>query len=537
MKSLIFTFCVVFVCAFVDLRAETNVWQPSPGHTQIPIWPGAVPDAKPVPGPEFAETTEKLFASKPAVVVNNVSQPTMTVYSPKGKNTGAAMVVFPGGGYNILAIDLEGTEICDWLTSRGITAVLLKYRVPTPKVGTYRESPLALQDAQRTVRLVRFRAAEWHIDPHKIGVIGFSAGGHMVAALSTHYDKRYYPAVDAADKESCRPDFAIALYPGHLWHPKKDFVLNPNVPVTSNTPPTFLLHAGNDPVDNVNHSLVYYIALKNAGVPVEMHLYAEGQHAFGLRHTKHPITRWPELVETWLETIWMTSENPEVRRLVEALSSGEWREREQAAEALGSMGLSARGAIVHLIKRLADEEWQVRKAAASALSRMGPLPQQTIPSLITALTDEEWHVRKPAAEALAAIGPLSAVAVPALTKALGDEEWQVRKPAAEALAAIGPTSAPAIPALIKALGDEEWQVRKSAAEALGAIGPRSAPAVPILIEALGDEEWQVRKPATLALGAIGPSAKAAVPALRDCLNDPEEQVRRAAAVAIERIAD
>jgi acetyl esterase/lipase len=305
MKSLLLAFWVVLACG--DLRAQTRVWQPAPGHTQIPIWPGVAPDAKPVPGPEFAETTKELYAGKPAVVVNNVSQPTMTVYSPSGTNTGVAVVVFPGGGYQCLAIDLEGTEICDWLTSRGITAVLLKYRVPTPRVGAYFESPLALEDAQRTVGLVRLHAPEWHLDPHKIGVLGFSAGGHMVTALSTHFAKRLYPAVDAADQESCRPDFAIAVYPGHLWYANKEFVLNPNVPVTSKTPPTFLLQAENDPVDNVNNSLVYYIALKNAGVPVEMHLYAQGKHAFGLRRTELPITRWPQLVETWLPTIGMTT--------------------------------------------------------------------------------------------------------------------------------------------------------------------------------------------------------------------------------------
>lgn len=513
MKSLIFAFCVVFVCAFVDLRAQMNVWHPSPGHTQIPIWPGAVPDAKPVPGPESAETTQKLYAGKPAVVVNNVSQPTMTVYSPKGKNTGAAVVVFPGGGYNCLAIDLEGTEVCDWLTSKGITGVLLKYRVPGSgphfdwTIGRFvNPKPLmALQDAQRTLGLLRLNAAELNIDPHKIGVLGFSAGGHLVAAISTHFERAYSP-IDVADKESCRPDFAVAIYPGHMSIAyKKDLSkLNPGIRVTSQTPPTFLLHAQDDPIDPVEYSLLYYAALKNANVPVEMHLFAEGKHAFGLRRTELPITRWPELVETWLETIWMTSENPEVRRLVEALSSGEWREREQAAEALGSMGLSAKGAIVHLIERLADEEWQVRKAAVTALSRMGPVAEQAIQSLIAALADEEWHVRKPAAEALAAIGR---------------------------------ASEPAVSHLIEALGDEEWQVRKPAAEALAAIGPASAPAVPALIEALGDEEWQVRKPAAESLGAIGPSAKAAVPALRDCLNDPEEQVRHAAAIAIERIAD
>ena len=274
---------------------------------------GGTCDARPAAGPEVA-TTDKdfLVAGRPVVGVGKVSQPTMTVYSPKGKNTGAAVVVFPGGGYWALAIDLEGTEVCDWLTSKGITCVLLKYRVPGeglfPRSGPYPNSPMALEDAQRTVGLVRFHAAEWHIDPHKIGVLGFSAGGHLVAAMSTNFKRRLYPAVDAADKESCRPDFAVALYPGHLWIDDQKFQLNPNVPVTRQTPPTFLLQAEDDPVDNINHSLVYYIALKKAGVPVEMHLYAHGGHAFGLRRTKLPVTGWPQLVETWLGTIGMIPE-------------------------------------------------------------------------------------------------------------------------------------------------------------------------------------------------------------------------------------
>jgi acetyl esterase/lipase len=288
-----------------------------------------VPDPQPVAGPE-------VFADGG---VSKVSQPAMTVYSPTGKNTGAAVVVFPGGGYLSLAIDFEGTEVCDWLTPKGITCVLLKYRVPGnagypkpapyPKSGPYPESPMALQDAQRTVRLVRFHAAEWHIDPHKIGVLGFSAGGHLSAAMSTYFAKRLYPAVDAADKESCRPDFAVVIYPGHLslpaaeWDAKQgakrfvvrhpptadnDLSLNPDIPVTRRTPPTFLLQAEDDHVDNVDDSLAYYIALKKAGVPVEMHLYAQGGHAFGLRRTKFPITAWPQLVETWLGTIGMISE-------------------------------------------------------------------------------------------------------------------------------------------------------------------------------------------------------------------------------------
>jgi len=246
------------------------------------------------------------------------------------------MVVFPGGGYWILAIDLEGTEVCDWLTRKGITCVLLKYRVtdmgPYPRSGPYPESPMALEDAQRALGLVRLHAAEWHIDPHKIGVLGFSAGGHLVVAMSVHFDKRLYARVDAADDVSCRPDFAVAIYPGHLsytaarsdaedWTKKyplpppgdasiadPDLKLNPDIHVTSQTPPTFLLQAEDDHVDSAYDSLSYYIALKKAGVHAEMHLYAEGNHAFGLRRTGLPITGWPRLAETWLKTIGMVSQ-------------------------------------------------------------------------------------------------------------------------------------------------------------------------------------------------------------------------------------
>jgi acetyl esterase/lipase len=248
-----------------------------------------------------------LVGGKPWTYVDKVSQPTLTVYSPNGRNTGAAVVVFLGGGYNVLAIDLEGTEVCDWLTSKGITCVLLKYRVPCAKVGPYLDCPTALQDAQRTLGLVRLQAAQWHIDPRKIGVLGFSAGGHMVADISTHFEKRMYPVLDAADRESCRPDFAVALYPGHLAIREKNFALNPAIQITSRTPPTFLLQAADDPVDPVENSLVYYSALRMAGVPAEMHLLVKGGHAFGLRPTDAPITRWPQLVETWLTTIGMTS--------------------------------------------------------------------------------------------------------------------------------------------------------------------------------------------------------------------------------------
>jgi acetyl esterase/lipase len=242
----------------------------------------------------------------------------MTVYPPKGKNTGVAVVVFPGGGYQGLAMDLEGTEVCDWLTSQGVSCVLLKYRVP--RSGQYWDKklrrhvepkvPAALQDAQRTVSLVRSRAVEFGIDPRKIGVLGFSAGGHLAAQSSTEFARRAYRAVDAADKESCRPDFAVPIYPGHLWASDDSSALkmNPKMRVPSDTPPTFLLQAEDDHVDGVEQALVYYRALQKGGLPVEMHLYAQGGHAFGLRPTRFPITNWPRLVEAWLRTIGMTPE-------------------------------------------------------------------------------------------------------------------------------------------------------------------------------------------------------------------------------------
>lgn len=302
---LIAVWLLLAVC--VSARAET--WQPSAGHTQVPLWPGAAPDAPSVPGPETVTVSKELLAGKPVTSVTNVTQPTLTVYAPQGKNTGAVVVVIPGGGFELLAIDFEGTEVCDWLTVNGITCVLLKYRVPSEpyvwqcdcRPHNLSTSLPSLQDVQRTIRLVRFHAVEWHVDPHKVGALGFSAGGYLVAEISTNFGRRLYRPVDAADNESSRPDFAMPIYPGHLT--TGDGKLNPNVPVSSNTPPTFLIQAEDDYVDGVHQSLVYYAALAKAHVPVEMHLYPQGGHAFGLRRTEFPITDWPRLAEAWLRSI------------------------------------------------------------------------------------------------------------------------------------------------------------------------------------------------------------------------------------------
>lgn len=309
---------LIVTSALCGPLAPALAWEPPPGHAQVPIWPGAVPDARPAAGPETdSMQMASPVAGQPWVEVGNVSRPTITVYPPQGKNTGAAVVVFPGGGYRILAIDLEGTEVCDWLASIGITGVLLKYRVPYSgpywderrRIHAQPDVLTALEDAQRAVGLVRHRAAEWNIDPHRIGVLGFSAGGHLAAAISTQFKKRLYPAVDEADKLSCRPDFALLLYPGHLLeNTTREFELNPTLPVTRSAPPTFLLQATDDPVDDVKNSLVYYAALKKTGVSVEMHLYAQGGHAFGLRPTRSPVTRWPALAEAWLRAIGMIPE-------------------------------------------------------------------------------------------------------------------------------------------------------------------------------------------------------------------------------------
>jgi len=295
-------FCALCLASSVNLVSQQPAWQPTPGHLTLPLWPGVAPGAPANPPAEIDATTAKdnQIAGKPVVRLGNVSSPTLTLYAPKGKNTGAAVAVFPGGGYRILAIDLEGTEVCDWLTSIDVNCVLVKYRVPD--TGPYPKSLAALQDAQRALGMVREHAAAWNIDPNRVGVLGFSAGAHLAAALSTHYDQRLYDPVDAADKLSCRPDFAVIVYPGYLALADQNFAPNADIHPTADTPPSFVLQAEDDPV-HVENAVVYFMALKNAKVPAELHIYAQGGHGYGLRRTALPITIWPQSVVTWLHTI------------------------------------------------------------------------------------------------------------------------------------------------------------------------------------------------------------------------------------------
>jgi len=266
----------------------------------IPLWPDGAPNAVTDLGPETnaAKPTDNQPGGRAVTRLTNIVSPTLTVYrAPEGKNTGAAIVVFPGGAYRILAIDLEGTEVCDWLNSIGVTAVLVKYRVPESAEAPRYQAPL--QDAQRAVGIVRSRAKEWSIDPQRIGVLGFSAGGHLSATLLQNTAKRTYPRVDDADDTDCRPDFAVLVYPAYLSVQDKGEQIAPEVQPHPGTPPLFLVQAEDDR-GYIQGTLLYYRALVAAKIPAELHIYETGGHGYGLRPTSAPVTHWPQLAEAWL---------------------------------------------------------------------------------------------------------------------------------------------------------------------------------------------------------------------------------------------
>ena len=268
----------------------------------VDLWPNGVPGEKGDIGEErdMTKPTENLVAGKRLIRLGNVTKPTITIYKPAAdKDTGAAVVVCPGGGYSILALDLEGTEVCEWLNSIGVTGILLKYRVP--KRAGLEKHTAPLQDAQRAVGLVRHRAKEFGLDPQRIGILGFSAGGHLAAAASTIYETRGYPVIDDADAVSCRPDFTILIYPAYLSVKEDGDKISPELKLTEKTPPTFMVMAADDPV-RIENVLFYSLAMKKAKVPVELHVYPSGGHGYGLRPTKEVVTTWPKRVEEWMQS-------------------------------------------------------------------------------------------------------------------------------------------------------------------------------------------------------------------------------------------
>jgi acetyl esterase/lipase len=290
----------IFATAVLALFASSPVVAATP--SPVALWPGRAPGEKVALPPEADTTkpTDELIAGRRVIRIGNVSTPTMTIYRPDpARNTGAAVLVCPGGGYYILALDLEGTEVCEWLNSIGVTAILLKYRVPR-REGLPPYAP-PLQDAQRALGLVRHQAPALGIDPQRIGVLGFSAGGHLAAALSNIHDARTYPLVDEADQVSCRPDFCVLIYPGSLTVDEQHEAVAPALALSeTNTPPTFIAMTEDDGV-RVESALSYYLALKNARVPAEMHLYPRGGHGYGLRRTAADVTSWPDRMEDWMK--------------------------------------------------------------------------------------------------------------------------------------------------------------------------------------------------------------------------------------------
>jgi acetyl esterase/lipase len=289
---------VIILAAFVAIGLPaTGRSDEAPAAATIDLWPGPAPGEEGSIGEEKAERKGGEGAIRS---VTNVTKPTLTVYRPaKAKDAGAAIVVCPGGGYNALAWDHEGEQVARWLNSIGVTAAVLKYRVPR-RPGTPRDQPppQALMDAQRALGLVRSRADDWGIDPKRVGILGFSAGGHLAAWAATNADRRTYEPVDAADRASCRPDFAVLIYPGGVVRRGTDR-LAPEIRVSAESPPMFLAHAGDDRVSAEN-SVYLYLALKRAEVPAELHVYASGGHGFGLRPSDKPCSTWPKRCEEWL---------------------------------------------------------------------------------------------------------------------------------------------------------------------------------------------------------------------------------------------
>jgi len=274
----------------------------------VELWPGKAPDEPGAIGAEYVrmspqESREKLEVTEQTRLVTNVTKPTLTIYRPaKEKDTGTAVLICPGGGYWNLYWQLEGEEVAAWLNSLGVTGIILKYRVPRrPDDVKGEPARRPLQDAQRAVSLVRSKAKDWGIDPHRIGIIGFSAGGHLAIATATGFEKRTYATIDDIDKVDCRPDFAIPVYSGYLKAKDKDEIA-PGLTIPARTPPVFLVHGGADSVSPPEHSVLMYLALKRAGVPTELHVYANTAHDFGVRSSDRPYATWTELCARWLRS-------------------------------------------------------------------------------------------------------------------------------------------------------------------------------------------------------------------------------------------
>jgi len=292
-------FRMIFICAAIAMMLVPTIPQAgaadSPHEVKL-LWPDGAPGAK---------------------GIADGDKPSITIYLPeKDKANGAAVVIFPGGGYGHLAMDHEGHQIAEWLNSFGVAGFIVKYRHSRSGAG-YRH-PAPLQDAQRAIRTVRSGAKQWNIDPDRIGIIGFSAGGHLASSLGTHFNNRYSEAKDEIDRASCRPDFMILMYPVISFtepfthkgsrrnllgdNPDPELVenLSNEKQVTAETPPTFIVFGNDDKVVPVENGVAFYMGLKKAKVPAEMHIYEKGRHGFGLGVGAGPVSSWPLRCTEWM---------------------------------------------------------------------------------------------------------------------------------------------------------------------------------------------------------------------------------------------
>jgi acetyl esterase/lipase len=288
---------------FVMLASSATAIEP----LVLEIWPDKAPDesGSTIGAERFrmspALDRKQVEVTEPTRMITDVTKPTLTIHRPpKEKNTGTAILICPGGGYWNLYWQLEGEEVAAWLNSIGVTGIILKYRVPRrPDEPKDQPARRPLQDAQRAISFVRSQAQKWDIDPQRIGITGFSAGGHLAIATATSFERRTYEPFDEVDKISCRPDFAIPVYSGYLKAKDKD-ELAPGIRIPSGTPPVFLVHGGDDIISPPENSVLMYLALKRANVPAELHIYSNTTHDFGVRTNTHPYSRWTELCTDWL---------------------------------------------------------------------------------------------------------------------------------------------------------------------------------------------------------------------------------------------
>jgi acetyl esterase/lipase len=296
----------VLVCLLCIVSAESRLARADDPRV-IPLWPDRAPDETADIGPERWRMSpgldrKQVEVTEPTRMVTNVSAPTITIYRPEPSlDNGTAFIICPGGGYWDLYWELEGEEVAKWVNSLGATGIILKYRVPRRPDDIQGEpARRPLQDAQRAVSMVRSKSKELGIDPERIGMIGFSAGGHLAIATATSFNKRTYSAVDEIDQVSCRPNFAVLAYSGYLKAKDRDEV-SAGLEIPANTPPVFLVHGSNDLISDPAHSVVMYLGLQRASIPVELHIYASTAHDFGVRAADHPYSSWTVACEHWLK--------------------------------------------------------------------------------------------------------------------------------------------------------------------------------------------------------------------------------------------